>query len=204
MCIGLAWFVLAESTLDMNFDATGVAMLSLALAADAALGNVQEKAMKQYHAANAEVICYSYTLGFVYLALAMASSGTLLPSAAYFAVMPTQKYGSAFVFSLSGYFGMQVVLSLVRRFGAFTTVTVTSFRKALTIVVSFLAFSKPFSIQYVFSGLLVLVGIYLNLLSKRHRSFNWKRLAAVLVYLMKTLVNKKQEKNLSTCKTAVC
>jgi adenosine 3'-phospho 5'-phosphosulfate transporter B3 len=35
-------------------------------------------------------------------------------------------------------------------------------RKAVTIVLSFLLFSKPFTINYIFSGLIVLVAIYLN------------------------------------------
>ena len=44
---------------------------------------------------------------------------------------------------------MQAVLSLVRTFGAFVAVTVTSMRKAVSVVISFVIFSKPFTIQYL-------------------------------------------------------
>lgn len=57
------------------------------------------------------------------------------------------KYGYAFIFSLTGYLGIQVVLTLVRTCGAFAAVTVTTCRKAVTIIISFLFFSKPFAIQ---------------------------------------------------------
>ena len=53
------------------------------------------------------------------------------------------------VFSITGYFGMQAVLSLVRTFGAFVAVTVTSMRKAVSVVISFILFSKPFTLQYL-------------------------------------------------------
>lgn len=78
------------------------------------------------------------------------------------------KYGYAFVFSLTGYLGIQIVLTLVRTCGAFVAVTVTTCRKAVTIIFSFLFFSKPFVFQYVTSGCLVVAGIYLNMYSKRH------------------------------------
>lgn len=77
-------------------------------------------------------------------------------------------YGYGFLLSLTGYLGVNLVLTLVRVAGAFAAVTVTKFsvlfdeiliypsshqvttcRKALSIAISFLVFSKPFSIQYV-------------------------------------------------------
>lgn len=41
MCIGLTIFTLADSKVSPNFDPTGIAMLSVALIADAVVGNVQ-------------------------------------------------------------------------------------------------------------------------------------------------------------------
>lgn len=66
---------------------------------------------------------------------------------AFFQQYPIQTYGYAFLFSLSGYLGIQFVLTLVRTCGATLAATVTTARKAVTIALSFLFFSKPFSIQ---------------------------------------------------------
>ncbi len=52
----------------------------------------------------------------------------------------------------------QAVLALIRHFGAFACVTVTSSRKAVSIALSFVLFAKPFTLRYLYSGLLVLAG----------------------------------------------
>ena len=59
--------------------------------------------------------------------------------------------------------GILFVLSMVKTYGALLAVTVTTFRKALSIIMSFIFFTKPFTLQYVWSGLLVLLGISLNI-----------------------------------------
>jgi len=89
-----------------------------------------------------------------------------------------ETYGYGFLFSLTGYIGVQIVLQLVRTGGAFAAVTVTTCRKAVTIVISFLVFQKPFTAQYIYSGMLVVGGIYLNLYSKKNPHFsiqNWMK-----------------------------
>lgn len=82
---------------------------------------------------------------------------------------PVETYGYGFLLSVTGYLGIQVVLQLVRTAGATTAVTVTTFRKALSIAVSFIFFTKPFTWQYVWSGLIIVIGIYLNVYSKKSK-----------------------------------
>ena len=74
-----------------------------------------------------------------------------------------------FTYSFTGYIGLQFVLALVRTFGAFLAVTITTCRKALTIIISFMFFSKPFTFQYVWSGMLVVLGLILMTYSKHLR-----------------------------------
>merc|ERR1719189_3156384 len=170
MCLGLILFTLADSKLSPNFDLTGVFMISLALVADAVIGNVQEKTIKQYNATNSEVVLFSYSIGFVYLFFLVAVFTDIASAINYCSYYPKQTYGYAFIFSLTGYLGIQIVLSLVRQFGAFVAVTVTTFRKAISIVLSFVFFAKPFTYHYIYSGLLVLLGIYINLYAKNKDS----------------------------------
>ena len=56
MSLGLIIFSLADSKVSPNFDPRGYVMISLALVADAIIGNVQEKAMKTHNASNEEVV----------------------------------------------------------------------------------------------------------------------------------------------------
>jgi adenosine 3'-phospho 5'-phosphosulfate transporter B3 len=56
-------------------------------------------------------------------------------------------FGYIAIYSTVGYFGVNVVLTLVKEFGALVAVTVTTCRKAITIVLSFILFAKPFTFQ---------------------------------------------------------
>ncbi|XP_073487133.1 adenosine 3'-phospho 5'-phosphosulfate transporter 2 isoform X3 [Aquarana catesbeiana] len=180
MSFGLIWFTLADSTVAPNFNLTGVMLISLALCADAVIGNVQEKAMKLHNGSNSEMVLYSYSIGFVYILLGLAITSGLTPAIAFCSKYPFQTYGYAFLFSLTGYFGISFVLALIKIFGALTAVTVTTGRKAMTIVLSFLFFAKPFTLQYVWSGLLVVLGIFLNVYSKNMDKFKLHHLYSFL------------------------
>ncbi|XP_043921358.1 adenosine 3'-phospho 5'-phosphosulfate transporter 2 isoform X2 [Protopterus annectens] len=166
MSLGLIWFTLADSKVAPNFNVTGVILISLALCADAAIGNVQEKAMKLHNGSNSEMVLYSYSIGFIYILVGLALTGGITPAIAFCSLYPLQTYGYAFLFSITGYFGISFVLALIKLFGALIAVTVTTGRKAMTIVLSFFFFTKPFTFQYVWSGLLVVLGIFLNVYSK--------------------------------------
>ncbi|XP_062589735.1 adenosine 3'-phospho 5'-phosphosulfate transporter 2-like [Saccostrea cucullata] len=172
MIVGLILFTLADSSVSPNFNTYGVILISLALCADGAIGNVQEKAMKQYEASNTEIVFYSYGLGFFYILIGLLLSGNFFPAFEFCKQYPVQTYGYGFLFSVSGYVGLAIVLTLVKTFGALIAVTVTTCRKAVTIILSFFFFSKPFTFQYVWSGLLVVLGIYLNVYSKNRKSWD--------------------------------
>lgn len=58
MSVGLIIFSLVDNKISPNFDLRGYIMISLALVADAIIGNVQEKAMKTYAASNNEVVSF--------------------------------------------------------------------------------------------------------------------------------------------------
>uniref|UniRef100_A0A8D8EZT4 Adenosine 3'-phospho 5'-phosphosulfate transporter 2 n=1 Tax=Culex pipiens TaxID=7175 RepID=A0A8D8EZT4_CULPI len=169
MCVGLTLFTLADSQVSPAFNPFGVLLISLALLCDAAIGNVQEKAMREHKAPNNEVVIYSYGIGFVYLSVIMLLTGNLFDGFAFCLKHPVETFGYAFLFSLSGYLGIQIVLTLVRTCGAPLAATVTTARKAVTIALSFVFFSKPFTINYLWSGLIVVLGIYLNVYSKRSK-----------------------------------
>ncbi|XP_077480687.1 adenosine 3'-phospho 5'-phosphosulfate transporter 2 isoform X2 [Stigmatopora argus] len=160
MSFGLIWFMLADSRVAPNFNVT-----------DAVIGNVQEKAMKLHNGSNSEMVLYSYSIGFVYILTGLTCVGGLGPAVAFCSEEPLKTYGYAFLFSLSGYFGISFVLALIKLFDALVAVTVTTGRKAISIVLSFMFFTKPFTFQYIWGGLLVLFGIFLNVYSKNREKF---------------------------------
>ncbi|XP_067935763.1 adenosine 3'-phospho 5'-phosphosulfate transporter 2-like [Watersipora subatra] len=174
MSVGLILFTLADSEVQPNFNIYGVIIISCALCADAVIGNLQEKTLKAWTASNAEMILYSYGIGFIYILIGLLLFQRFVPAFIFFYQHPLETYGYGVIFSFSGYIGVNAVLSQVKLFGALSAVTVTTFRKMITIILSFILFSKPFTIRYVWSGLIVLAGIYLNLYSKNKLYVNGK------------------------------
>jgi adenosine 3'-phospho 5'-phosphosulfate transporter B3 len=168
MTIGLIFFTLADVSVSPQFDYRGVGLITLALIADAAIGNVQEKTMKTLKASNVEIIFYSYSIGSVYLFLGLLVTNEIWAPFSY-AMENLDVYYRILVFSFSGYIGLQFVLALVRIFGAYIAITVTTCRKALSIIISFMFFTKPFTMQYVWSGMIVVSGIALSVYSKNSK-----------------------------------
>uniref|UniRef100_A0A915IIC6 Adenosine 3'-phospho 5'-phosphosulfate transporter 2 n=1 Tax=Romanomermis culicivorax TaxID=13658 RepID=A0A915IIC6_ROMCU len=166
MSIGLILFTLADVNVTPNFNAKGYIFISIALLGDAAIGNVQEKEIKQHNAKNSEIVLYSHAIGFFYVLAIIICTGEIFSAALLFNEETFTFYYYAFIFSLVGFLGVNIIITLVRTFGAFVAVTVTTFRKALTIVMSFLLFSKPFTMQYLWSGMVVLLGVYLSVAAK--------------------------------------
>ncbi|GAA57389.1 adenosine 3'-phospho 5'-phosphosulfate transporter 2 [Clonorchis sinensis] len=172
MTVGLISFTLVDVSVQPSFTFFGVVLVSLALCCDGALGNYQELVMRKMRCCNTELLFYSYTIGFVVLLCGIIMSGQFLSSVRYFVEHPGKMFGHGVVFSICGYFGLHFVLCLVQSHGALTAVTVTTFRKAVTMILSFILFDKPFAMGYVWSALLVVFGLYLNLYSKHRQSWD--------------------------------
>ncbi|XP_076038298.1 adenosine 3'-phospho 5'-phosphosulfate transporter 2 [Oratosquilla oratoria] len=169
MSIGLIWFTLADSTVQPEFQLIGVLLVSSALLCDAIIGNVQEGAMKKYQEGTTHVVLYSYSLGFFIILIGLLCTNKLFAGISFAMEHPWEVYGRASLFSLAGFCGVQVVLQLVSQFGALVAVTVTTCRKAVTICLSFFLFAKPFTLQYLWGGLLVVIGIYISIYAKNFK-----------------------------------
>ncbi|XP_029821904.2 adenosine 3'-phospho 5'-phosphosulfate transporter 2 [Ixodes scapularis] len=167
MSVGLSAFILTDTQISPTFSRLGVLYITGAFLMDACIGNVQEKAMKEHSTSNIEIVFFSYSMGVGLLLVLLLCSGELIAAFQFCSMHPMETYGYGTVFAIAGYFGVQFVLTLINMTGAFVTVTVTTFRKAVSIILSFMLFAKPFSFQYVWSGLMVLLGIYLHTYGKK-------------------------------------
>jgi solute carrier family 35 (adenosine 3'-phospho 5'-phosphosulfate transporter), member B3 len=74
-----------------------------------------------------------------------------------------------FVVKLVAYLAVSCHMTLVHELGSVAAVIVGNARKALTIVLSFILFPKPFSIFYVFGVILVFGSVVANVMLKEQR-----------------------------------
>mmetsp|Transcript_47307 Transcript_47307/g.102728 ORF Transcript_47307/g.102728 Transcript_47307/m.102728 type:complete len:195 (-) Transcript_47307:574-1158(-) len=151
LVVGLCIFTLGDSTISPEWDPLGIPMVSVALLADALIGNVQEKVMRENGATQDEMVLYSHGVGAIYLFIVCFLNDQLTGGVIVCFKSPHVLF-LILAFSVSGYFGVSFVMTLVGRFGAVIAVTVTSCRKALTIFLSFVFFPKPFSATYGVAG----------------------------------------------------
>ncbi|KAG2543965.1 UDP-galactose/UDP-glucose transporter 2-like [Panicum virgatum] len=163
LVIGLILFTLADAQTSPNFSMVGVAMVSGALVMDAFLGNLQEAIFKMNpDTTQMEMLFCSTVVGLPFLALPMVLTGELMT--AWTSCSQHLYVYAVLVFeAMATFVGQVSVLSLIALFGAATTAMVTTARKAVTLLLSYLIFTKPLTEQHVTGLLLITMGIVLKL-----------------------------------------
>lgn len=58
----------------------GVVIICSALVADAAIGNYQEKIMKEHHVSNVEIVFFSFIFGFTFVLLGLLATNNFFSS----------------------------------------------------------------------------------------------------------------------------
>eukprot|EP00276_Gloeochaete_wittrockiana_P008883 CAMPEP_0184660206 /NCGR_PEP_ID=MMETSP0308-20130426/32862_1 /TAXON_ID=38269 /ORGANISM="Gloeochaete witrockiana, Strain SAG 46.84" /LENGTH=306 /DNA_ID=CAMNT_0027100603 /DNA_START=303 /DNA_END=1223 /DNA_ORIENTATION=- len=163
---GLCMFALADVQVSPKFSLWGILLLSIALLMDAFVGNCQEKVIRVYGVPSAEIVQYTYLVASVLSALYITGTGEMWRGIKLSTDDP-EVFFWMLVYGAVSYVGFFFVLALVNRFGAVTCVVVTSTRKLLTIVLSFIMFPKPFNIWYVWGTLALAFGSAISIYMKQ-------------------------------------
>lgn len=167
---GLVAFTRADAAAAPTFEPAGVAMIVGALVFDAFLGNLQEVLFESNHATTqTEVLFCSTSAGLLFLALPMVLTGELWDAWEAGLKIP-HVYAYIGLAAASTYIGQLAVLSLVALFGAATTYMVTSIRKALTLALSYIIFTKPFSLGHLTGFLLIAVSLSMRTCSQQPKA----------------------------------
>ncbi|PWZ05895.1 hypothetical protein Zm00014a_016936 [Zea mays] len=164
LVVGLILFTLADAQTSPNFSMAGVAMVSGALVMDAFLGNLQEAIFKMNpDTTQMEMLFCSTVVGLPFLAVPMVLTGELV-TAWTSCSQHLYVYAVLVLEAMATFVGQVSVLSLIALFGAATTAMVTTARKAVTLLLSYLIFTKPLTEQHATGLLLITMGIVIKLL----------------------------------------
>ncbi|GLT62216.1 hypothetical protein SLA2020_348700 [Shorea laevis] len=164
LVVGLILFTLADAQTSPNFSVLGVLMVTGALVMDSFLGNLQEAIFTMNpETTQMEMLFCSTVVGLPFLIPPMLLTGELF-NAWTSCSQHLYVYGVLFFEALATFVGQVSVLSLVAIFGAATTAMVTTARKAVTLLLSYLIFTKPLTEQHGTGLLLIAMGITLKLL----------------------------------------
>lgn len=164
LVVGLILFTLADAQTSPNFSMIGVMMISGALIMDSFLGNLQEAIFTMNpETTQTEMLFCSTVVGLPMLIPPMILTGELFRAWTSCSQHP-YVYGVLIFEALATYIGQVSVLSLIALFGAATTAMVTTARKAVTLLLSYLLFTKPLTEQHGTGLLLIAMGIIIKLL----------------------------------------
>ncbi|KAK8503810.1 hypothetical protein V6N12_018984 [Hibiscus sabdariffa] len=164
LVIGLILFTLADAQTSLNFSISGVIMISGALVMDAFLGNVQEAIFTiNPDTTQTEMLFCSTVVGIPFLLVPMILTGELFRAWTSCYQHP-YVYGVLVFEAMATYVGQVSVLSLIAIFGAATTAMITTARKAVTLLLSYIIFTKPLTEQHGSGLLLIAMGIIMKML----------------------------------------
>jgi len=133
----------------------GLIVVVLSLVADSFHSNTQEMVLRNQKAPTSEVMFYSNMFAAGCSLVYCLLTGELFEALAFGAQHPIL-YILFISRSVVIFLGVQSFLTMMKHFGAVTATTVTTVRKILTILASFIFFPKPFTIKY-FYGIVMFV-----------------------------------------------
>ncbi|EOA16941.1 hypothetical protein CARUB_v10005164mg [Capsella rubella] len=163
LVLGLILFTLADAHMSPNFSMIGIMMISGALVMDAFLGNLQEAIFTMNpETTQMEMLFCSTVVGLPFLFVPMVLTGEVFRAWAACAQHP-YVYGVLVFEAMATFIGQVSVLSLIALFGAATTALITTARKGVTLLLSYLIFTKPLTEQHGSGLLLIAMGIVLKM-----------------------------------------
>ncbi|XP_071726738.1 UDP-galactose/UDP-glucose transporter 2-like [Rutidosis leptorrhynchoides] len=164
LVVGLILFTLADANTSPNFSIIGVVMVTGALIMDSFLGNLQEAIFTiNRDTTQIEMLFCSTVVGTPFLVPPMLVTGELFRAWKSCYENP-YVYGVLVFEAVATFVGQVSVLSLIAMFGAATTALVTTARKAITLLLSYIIFTKPMSEQHAVGLILITAGIMMKML----------------------------------------
>ncbi|CAN0841497.1 UDP-galactose/UDP-glucose transporter 4 [Linum grandiflorum] len=164
LVVGLILFTLADAKTSPNFSVIGVVMICGALVLDSLMGNLQEAIFTMNpDTTQIEVLFCSTVVGLPFLLPPMILTGELFTAWNSCAEHP-YVYGVLVFEAFATFIGQVSVLSLVAIFGAASTAMITTARKAVTLLLSYMIFTKPLTEQHGSGLLLIAMGIMLKMM----------------------------------------
>lgn len=157
VCIGLIFFSVADWKLAPTFNPVGLVMVLLSVCADAVLPNAQDRLFGM-GASRVEVTFFTNIFTLIAMTAMTLASGDLVAIIRH-AMVDHQLALYMGVYTAVSYVAISTYMQLVKRFGGVAAVYLTTARKAMTLVLSFLLFPKEFSWFYVIGAGLVLGGL---------------------------------------------
>lgn len=162
-------FSLGDVDVAPSYDTTGLVIVLVSLFFDAAHSNIQEGVLKDQRAPESEVMLFSNCFAAICTLIVCRAVGEFWPAVEFCRENPIAYF--LFVFRACViYMGVLCFVTMIKHFGVVPATTVTTVRKILTILVSFIAFPKPLTIKYLYGFVAFLFSLVISLWHTQQKS----------------------------------
>jgi adenosine 3'-phospho 5'-phosphosulfate transporter B3 len=160
-----ALFSLGDAEVDADFNTIGVVVVLLSLVFDSVQANTQDRILTVQQCPLVEAILFSNLLSGFFSLLYTWISGELAVAVPFCADHPLT-YQLFVVRALILYVGVIFLLTQIKLFGAVTTNVVTTVRKILTVVLSFIIFAHVLTPRHLYGLLAFTLAVCINEFAK--------------------------------------
>lgn len=162
---GVVIFAAVDWKLTPTFHPTGLILVSLSVVADAVLPNAQERLFR-LGSSRLEVTFFTNLLTLIAMTITTLASGDLKRVFELAKTSDSNLITYMVVYTFVAYIAISAFMMIVKKYGGVTAVLLSTARKGMTLILSFLLFPKDFSWFYVLGALLVLGGLLIVSLAK--------------------------------------
>ncbi|ETO09868.1 hypothetical protein RFI_27507 [Reticulomyxa filosa] len=157
-------FSLGDASESLSFNTWGIIVVIVSLIFDSIHANAQEYTLKLHRDTALELLLYSNFFSGVFAALAGICAGELAPLFVFLATNSLLDILSWFTIRvLCLYVGVAALVIFTQRFGAVAAVTVTTVRKILTVLLSYVLWpTKSFARPHAMGTLMFIGSLMLN------------------------------------------
>ena len=164
--LGVVIFAAVDWKLTPSFHPFGLVLVSLSVFADAVLPNAQERLFR-LGSSRLEVTFYTNFFTLVAMTLTTLASGDLVGVFKLAMSSDTNLITYMIVYTFVAYIAISAFMMIVKKYGGVTAVLLSTARKGMTLILSFILFPKAFSWYYVLGAILVLGGLLVVSLGKQ-------------------------------------
>lgn len=160
-----------QSVSNIKFESIGVLLITGSLLFDSISSNLQEKILRDLERSETELIYFAYMIGTFFLVFICAFTNQLIPPIAYCMEHPSILI-MIFIYCFISYLGSVYVNKITKRYGILITLTITSTRKVLSIILSYIIFPKPIHFNHTIAIMLVFTGVFIRVYCKQKKAID--------------------------------
>jgi len=172
MVISAILFTLGDSITTLHFNVLGIVIVCISLVFDSMHANSQEYTLRMHNDTTLELLVYSNLLSSILAGFVGVISGEIIPLIKYFEVHNVyHALGWSFIRAACLYIGVAAFVVFTKKFGAVAAVTVTTVRKILTVLLSYLLCPtmKGFTAQHSAGTVLFILSLLLSAFGAKNK-----------------------------------